>query len=313
MSSSYVERPRAYTLADLEADLLHEPESIPLPWEELSSVKFPRAGLSVISAKSGGGKTTMMLNLLVKTIYYPALAEETLYFYTYEEPASHIALKMLMLLSGVELHKEQNFDAYRAYMRRRGTSEAMLFKPEEEWKRERIEAGIQRYDSLTASGRLVLDDKMPRLNELTATLELVARRGNTAAVFVDYVQRIPAPSDYKAATRQLELAYTVQELRATAVQNGLAVITGSQVNDQGELREARDIYHEAQVVLRLGKDSGDDKDGPNDLTVFVDKQRSGARGLSIPLHWDKPTLRINSWGNLGPGGGAAAPRAIITE
>lgn len=302
MASGYVEWPRAYTLAALEADLLHEPESIPLPWEELNGVMFPRAGLSVIAAKSGHGKTTMMLNLLERFLHYPALAEESLYFFTYEEPASHIGLKLLMLLSGVELHDNQNFDAFRSYMRRRATPEPY---PVDKSKRqgERIEEALQTYDRLTASGRLVISDRMPRLGELTATLELIARRGRAAAVFVDYVQRIPAPVDYKAATRQLELAYIVQELRATAVQYGLAIITGSQINDQGELREARDIYHEAQVVLQLEAENLTD----DALKVRVDKQRSGVSNIEKYLQWDRPTLRIT-----GKSGGAAATTRRMT-
>lgn len=303
IASGYVEWPRAYTLAALEDDLLHEPESIPLPWEELAGVQFPRAGLSVIAAKSGHGKTTMMLNLLERFLHAPALADASLYFFTYEEPASHIGLKLLMLLSGVTLHEAQNFDAIRSYMRGRNTPAPY---PVDKSKRqgEKIEEALQTYDRLTASGRLVISDTMPRLEELTATLELIAQRGRAAAVFVDYVQRIPAPTDYKAATRQLELAYIVQALRATAVQHGLAIITGSQINEQGELREARDIYHEAQVVLLLEAETA-----TGDLKVRVDKQRSGISKLEGYLQWDRPTLRITGKS----GGAAASTRRMIIE
>ena len=120
-SASFVEYPRAYTLADLEADILTEPESLPLPWPELAGVRFPRAGLSVISADSKNGKTTMMLNLAEQYLSTKGLEGQSIYFYTYEEPASHLALKLIMLMSGVMLHEEQNFYAFRAYMKSRGT------------------------------------------------------------------------------------------------------------------------------------------------------------------------------------------------
>jgi len=296
-SSSFVEYPRAYTLADLEADILTEPDSLPLPWGELAGVRFPRAGLSVISADSGRGKTTMMLNLLERYLASPKLAEESLYFYTYEEPASHIALKLIMIMSGVKLHEEQNFYAYRSYLRERADG---LHTPQKA-----IEEAIARYAETTQSGRLVLSDKMPSLEELVASLGLIARTGKAAAVFVDYVQRIPPPRDYKAGTRQLELAYIVQELRKTAVSKGLAVITGSQINPKGELREARDIYHEAQVVLQL-----EPADVAADtMIVKVDKQRSGISGITGSLNWDKPTLRITSIA----GQGATRPRTVITD
>lgn len=297
-SSSFVEYPRAYTLADLEADILTEPESLPLPWRELAGVRFPRAGLSVISADSGRGKTTMMLNLLERYLASPVLAEESLYFYTYEEPASHIALKLIMLMSGAILNEEQNFSAFRSYMKSRATRALHN-------SHEAIEEAITRYEEATRSGRLVLSDKMPTLEELVASLGLIARTGKAAAVFVDYVQRIPPPKDYKAGTRQLELAYIVQELRKTAVTKGLAIITGSQINPKGELREARDIYHEAQVVLQLEPGEVD----TSTLMVKVDKQRSGISGITGSLQWHKPTLRITSIA----GQAATRPRTVITD
>ena len=307
-SSSFVEYPRAYTLADLEADILTEPDSLPLPWPELAGVKFPRAGLSVIAADTGRGKTTMMLNLLERYLGTPALEGESLYFYTYEEPASHLALKIIMLMSGVMLHEKQNYDAFRAYMRRRAARSLSPSPFEyEAAKNEAIEEAIARYAEATQSGRLVLSDKMPTLEELVASLGLIARTGKAAAVFIDYVQRIPPPRDYKAGTRQLEIAQIVQELRKAAVSKGLAIITGSQVNPKGELREARDISHEAQVVLQLEPGEVD----TDTLIVKVDKQRSGISGPSatISLKWHKPTLRITSI----TGQTAARPRVTITD
>ena len=303
-SSSFVEYPRAYTLADLEADILTEPDSLPLPWPELAGVKFPRAGLSVIAADTGRGKTTMMLNLMERYLGTPALAEESLYFYTYEEPASHLALKLIMLMSGVMLHEDQNYDAFRAYMRRRAARSLSASPFEHEAaKNEAIEEAIARYEAATRSGRLVLSDKMPTLEELVASLGLIARTGKAAAVFVDYVQRIPPPRDYKAGTRQLEIAQIVQELRKVAVSKGLAIITGSQVNPKGELREARDISHEAQVVLQLEPGDMD----TSTVIVKVEKQRSGISGRSASLKWHKPTLRITSIS----GQTATRPRTVI--
>ena len=297
-SASFVEYPRAYTLADLEADILTEPESLPLPWPELAGVRFPRAGLSVISADSKNGKTTMMLNLAEQYLSTKGLEGESLYFYTYEEPASHLALKLIMLMSGVMLHEEQNFYAFRAYMKSRGTRALHNATPA-------IEEAIARFNDATQSGRLVLSDKMPSLEELVASLGLIARTGRAAAVFVDYVQRIPPPREYKAGTRQLELAYIVQELRKTAVNKKLAVITGSQVNPKGELREARDIFHEAQVVLQLEPGQVD----AETLMVKVDKQRSGVSGITAALKWHRPTLRITS----GSGQAAARPRTVVED
>ena len=55
----------------------------------------------MISADSKNGKTTMMLNLAEQYLSTKWLEVQSIYFYTYEEPSSHLALKLIMLMSGV--------------------------------------------------------------------------------------------------------------------------------------------------------------------------------------------------------------------
>lgn len=306
---AFTEYPRPYTLERLEADLLTEPPALLLPWGELKAVRLPRAGLSVIAADTGRGKTTMMLNLARDYLYSPRLAGAPVYFYTYEEPAADIAVKLLIMMSGVRLSPDSNIGAYKRYITERAEGRATLpdmGSPQAAREAaDKIEAALAQYKEATAAGRLVIIDAAPPLDELIASLELIAKPTTPAAVFVDYVQRIPPPREARAAaTRQLEIAQTVQALRRAAVEHRLAIITGSQVNPQGELREARDIAHEAQVVLKLEGPPGGGvatPAGPEVLTVRVEKQRAGRSGISAGLLWHKETLRIES----NPGGPAA--------
>lgn len=309
---AFTEYPRPYTLERLEADILTEPPALLLPWDELKGVKLPRAGLSVIAADTAGGKTTMMLNLARHYLYDPRLAGAPVYVYTYEEPAAHLAIKLLIMMSGVTLSPEVNFYAFKDYLRDRANGlpplpnlGSPLAAKEAGGK---IEAAIEQFQEATAAGRLFILDTMPPLDELIGSLALISRAANPAAVFVDYVQRIPPPLGVKAAaTRQLEIAQTVQSLRRAAVEHGLAIITGSQVNPQGELREARDIAHEAQVVLRLTPQVGEGvatPGGPSVLSVKVEKQRAGAAGKVAGLLWHKETLRIESNPDAAAAGGA---------
>lgn len=290
----FVEYPAPYTMARLEEDLQTEPAALPLPWKELNGVCIPRAGLSVIAADTGRGKTTMMLNLAAHYATAPQWGGERVYFYTYEEPASHLAIKMIMILAGVALSPDLNFYDYRDYIRNRANGLGGMYAAA-------VEEAIKQFTEATESGRLVIVDSGPDVDELAAGLAMIARTGQTTAVFVDYVQRIPPPpSKRPASVRYLEIAAVAQTLRRAAVAHGLAIVTGSQVNPTGDLREAKDIAHEAQVILKLGQvdtaggDAAAAAMAAADLRVKVEKQRAGRSGQSAILLWDKTTLQIRS-------------------
>lgn len=271
-----VTMPEPYLLATAVNDILNSPPGLELGFASMAGkVKVPRAGLSIIAAQSGVGKTTLMLNLLSN--WLELAGEQRFYFYSYEEPKSHIMLKLVMIWAGVELHPELNFYAYINYL-------------SEKRDNQKIEAALERYEQLASSGRLIVDDSMPAVEDLAATL---ARLGDeTGAVVLDYVQRIPSMD--VAATRQLELAYITQQLRKTAVEHNLAIVTGSQLNDEGKLREARDIYHEAALVLELfyPTPKKNEEDEPQPLTLKVEKQRAGRAGITTVLGFNKPVLKM---------------------
>jgi replicative DNA helicase len=117
---------------------------------------------------------------------------------------------------------------------------------------------------------------------------------------VDYIQRVPSSRTFQ--NRQLELAGTVQRLREAAVSHGLAVVTGSQLNEDEQVREARDIYHEAQVVLKLKRQDGP-ATGTPELLVAIEKQRAGLSGSSLSLCFNGPTLKVSE--RQQPGSGPA--------
>ena len=292
-ASQPVKLPEPYLWSKVEQDITQEPDALKVGWASLARmISIPRAALSVIGAQSGHGKTTMMLNMLSHwSTLYPA---ETFYFYSYEEPASHIALKLIMMRAGVVLSSAQNYLAYVHYLkfhRAQGTQPAIVGIPggiaQKDWPeiKGKIEAAIQWYQDLAESGRLILDYSMPTVEGLANTLSLLGKRGGVGAVIVDYIQRVPSES--RAQTRQLELAATTQRLREAAVSHGLAILTGSQLNEAGDLREARDIYHEAHLVLEAQQGQQSDS-----LDVTVKKYRAGRAGEKIALDFDKPILKL---------------------
>jgi DNA primase len=292
--------PEPYPLERLLADIAQEPLALATGWPSVDAeiVGFPRAALSVIAGPTGQGKTTLMLNLLVRwSQRYP---EETFYFYSYEEPASHIALKLIMIRAGVTINGTDNQGAYRNYLRFHRAQNSRPFELDEK-KQARIEEAIQWYQERAASGRIILDYSMPTVEELADTLALIGKRGGVGAVLLDYIQRVPISRS--GQSRQLELAYATQLLRHAAVSERLAIITGSQVTDSGEIREARDIHHEAGLALKI-KSRKDEDDGEEpDMSIYVLKNRNGRAGSTIYMQYAREILSlIDKQGQAAAGG-----------
>jgi len=262
--------PEPYLLADALSDIINAPDGLPIYFKQLINAAIvPRAGLSIIGAKSGVGKTTLMLNLL--SSWLESEKEKRFYFYSYEEPKSQIMLKLVMIWAGVVLDKDLNLKAYKQYLKeQRGTQPA-------------IEEALLKYERLTVSGRLIIDDTAPAVEELAPALALLG--DDTGAVILDYIQRISTTK--KSSMRQLELAHIVQELRKTAVSTELAIVTGSQLNDEGKLREARDLYHEAALVLELDRQ---EINGGDEHYLKIKKQRSGMSGKKAHIFFNKPVI-----------------------
>ena len=120
---------------------------------------------------------------------------------------------------------------------------------------------------------------------------------------MDYIQRVPSSRTFQ--NRQLELAGTVQKLREAAVSHGLAIVTGSQLNEDEKVREARDIYHEAQVVLKLKRENGP-ATGTPELLVTIEKQRAGLSGSQESLCFDGAILKVSD--KRQPGSGQSPQR-----
>lgn len=78
--------------------------------------------------------------------------------------------------------------------------------------------------------------------------------GKVDLIIVDYIQQVEGDSAprLKEETRALELATIVGELAQLGVMHNAAVIVVSQVNSQGEVKDARAIEERAGLAVRLG-------------------------------------------------------------
>jgi replicative DNA helicase len=98
------------------------------------------------------------------------------------------------------------------------------------------------------------------------------RHGGLDLVVVDYLQLVEGARKRRDETREQEVAAVSRGLKGLAKALGCPVLTASQLNDQGRLRESRAIGQDADVVLTI------DDDG-----IRATKVRNGVRGQLFPL------------------------------
>jgi DNA primase catalytic core len=293
-----IEAPEPYLLDKLTEDILSTPPALSTGWDSLDKIaKIPAGALTIIAGRPGQGKTTFQLNLLSNLLkLYP---EKNFYYFSYEEARKAIALKLIMIRAGVVLQAESNYEAYIHYMKyRRGSVEGSDKK---------IERALQEFKEITSAGRLTISDDMYPAEDLATVIGLLAKKGNTGAVIVDYIQRIPTPSQ---SQRYLELKIISSRLLEQAVQLDIPIILGAQLNRSLDktkprlenLRESGDIEQDANLVLSLYTPAIEDMERAEytedvsdevDMEVSIMKNRGGASDRKVTLLFNRPVLKIS--------------------
>lgn len=293
-----VEAPEPYLLDKLTEDILSTPPALSTGWDSLDKIaQIPAGALTIIAGRPGQGKTTFQLNLLSNLLkLYP---EKSFYYFSYEEARKAIALKLIMMRAGVVIQKDSNYGAYIHYMKSRGGSVEASNKS--------IEQTLQEFKEITSAGRLIISDDMYPAEDLATVIGLLAKKGNTGAVIVDYIQRIPTQSQ---SQRYLELKVISSRLLEQAVQLDIPIILGAQLNRSQDntkprlenLRESGDIEQDANLVLSLYTPAIEDMEKADymehvsavvDMEVSILKNRAGASGRKITLSFNRPVLRIS--------------------
>jgi len=137
-------------------------------------------------------------------------------------------------------------------------------------------AKIQSTATTIAGAKLWIDDS-PGQNLDTITAEATRIRdshGSLALVVVDYLQLIRGPRS-RDELREQEVARTSGGLKQLAKALGCPVLSASQLNDDGRVRESRAITHDADSVLIIADDG-----------IKILKMRNGQRGATLPLKLD---------------------------
>lgn len=132
---------------------------------------------------------------------------------------------------------------------------------------------IQTTAAVIAGAPLWIDDSSGQnLDTITAEATRIRdSHGSLALVVVDYIQLIRDKRS-RDELREQEVARTSGGLKQLAKALGCPVLSASQLNDDGRVRESRAITHDADSVLIIAEDG-----------IKVLKMRNGQRNAVLPL------------------------------
>lgn len=297
-----------YTSEHFIADIQQRREGYSTGWSKLDEYTLiPSEALTIVAGRPSHGKTTVMLNMLYNLI--SANPEESFYFFSYEETRSQLALKLMTIISGVQLDQYKNTHKIEEYYKT-GQLDASYAKGlAEAQAKAKLDEAKNTYDDLIKSGRLWIIDEPLQVSDLTSTIDSL--KGKAGAIFIDYIQKIK--SKYNVQSRQVEIQKISGDLLDTAKRAGVAIVLGAQLNrlaERGEakgisldqLRESGDIEQDANLVLglynhaRADYDVNPDTDRSSDPSTTIDvkvlKNRSGATNVYTSLTFDSPILTL---------------------
>jgi len=118
---------------------------------------------------------------------------------------------------------------------------------------------------------LTIFDSVSDISEV----EAICRKTPCDFIVLDYIQL--CSSSGNAENREQQISEIVRKLKLIALKNNICVLTASQLNDGGELRESRAIGHHADYVLNINH-----RDHPN-AEISITKNRNGERFVFAPV------------------------------
>lgn len=214
-----------FSVDALLGELRRTSTGIPTGWNAVDTlgVRFRPKELALLAARTGHGKTSALVNIAMRMLerLNAAGRGEPLLYYSHEEPPEHILCRLIALLA---------------------------IRPIEPWTvteiREHFSGAASANPNRNAGDYAQLDAALDRLRTLESGILVVhkpawtaAQIGNHArsigaargvgAVFIDYLQRIPAPVLH---ARDQEIALTGRMLKSLAIDIAAPVIAGAQVD-----------------------------------------------------------------------------------
>ncbi len=233
-----IDTPPTFSVDRLERESRERPAGKTSGWERLDrlEVRFHAGELALMAARTGHGKTSALVALLLNWLKAPERdPDEQLVFYSSEEPEVRVYHRLLAALTG-ETHEGWSANQVRDFLRDRDSRGDTYEWPFVEF----LEEARNRLRSWESSLQVVHRPAWS-VDEIAAHAVSLSNRRPIGAVLVDYLQRIPAPAGTRAERRDIEVSNIARRLHGLAGEVSAPVVAAAQIN-----REAvPDKYREA--------------------------------------------------------------------
>jgi replicative DNA helicase len=209
---------------------------------------FERGTLAVFASETSGGKSIVLL----QTALHGAINAKNGIIFSLEMSALQVICRLVASKSG-----------WRCVSAYENPNKQHL-------------AGMQKGIAEISALPITICDQVSDID----TIESICRQQKRTGldwIVVDYIQLCSPSADSKSETREQQVSEVVRRLKLMALHLNVCVLTASQLNDKGELRESRGIGHHADYVLHI------DHANHPDSEIKLMKNRNGERHVSAPV------------------------------
>ena len=167
---------------------------------------FQRGELTTVAGPTGGGKSLLLAQAALDAVR----VGKGVVFFSLEMPARAVLRRLVANFANVALPK-----------------------PHETLAEHQLKTLAPALNAIAKMPLTILDN-LHSLAEIEAESRRLIKLGKADVVVVDYVQRV---RHTKADTREQAVAEVTSRLKSLALQSGCAVLTASQLNKQGDVRD----------------------------------------------------------------------------
>lgn len=200
-------------------------------------VYFTKGSFVTIQAPSNHGKSTFMLQMAYKFLSQDKnkKSDAMCIFITYESSPFKVQEKFLRIIS--QEKKEGILLKYN-----KDLEEKYLYPREEDFQKT-----INSFNFLATEKKIQILEPVP-LEKLEDLINLYKQQysDRTIILILDYIQIIKTSKTGEPWKIMKDVAHELQQL---ANDKKIIIVTGSQVNDKGQTREGRDIYHASTINI----------------------------------------------------------------
>jgi replicative DNA helicase len=218
--------------------------------------------LVVIGAPTKGGKTTIALNMAMRTA---GLSQNPVGIISLEMSKGELIDRIISSVSGVDL--------------------SLLSTEEEittEWMK-KLSTGVSKVATLPI---YVRDESSINCLQLRAAVRRMVAVHNVKMIVVDYIQLLEPTN--RTDSRERQVAEASRTLKMLAKECNVVILALTQLNSDGASRESRAIEHDCDLFLTVSQDEKE----PEDWFLNIKLARACPRA-SIPLTFKSHLLRFD--------------------